>query len=96
MMLVVTYDVNTVDQGGQKRLRKVAALCERYGIRVQNSVFELLIDAAQLVALKGQLEKIIDEDHDSIRFYRMGNSWENKVEVMGKKPAVETGKAIIL
>ena len=96
MMLVITYDVNTADAGGEKRLRKVASICEKYGIRVQNSVFEVLVDAAQLVVLKEKLEQTIDAEHDSVRFYRMGNSWENKVEVMGKRPVVETGKALIL
>ena len=59
MMLVVTYDVDTTNASGQKRLRKVAKICERYGMRVQNSVFEVLLDAAQLVVLKHELEKII-------------------------------------
>lgn len=58
MMLVVTYDVDTTNASGQKRLRKVAKICERYGMRVQNSVFEVLLDAAQLVVLKHELEKI--------------------------------------
>ena len=73
MMLVVTYDVDTSDTAGQKRLRKVAKICERYGMRVQNSVFEVLVDAAQLVTLKSELEKVIDIAQDSVRFYRLGN-----------------------
>ena len=76
MMLVVTYDVDTTNASGQKRLRKVAKICERYGMRVQNSVFEVLLDAAQLVVLKYELEKIIDTEQDSVRFYRLGNSYE--------------------
>ena len=76
MMLVVTYDVDTTNASGQKRLRKVAKICERYGMRVQNSVFEVLLDAAQLVVLKHELEKIIDTEQDSVRFYRLGNSYE--------------------
>lgn len=68
MMLVVTYDVDTTNASGQKRLRKVAKICERYGMRVQNSVFEVLLDAAQLVVLKHELEKIIDTEQDSVRF----------------------------
>ena len=72
MMLVVTYDVDTTNASGQKRLRKVAKICERYGMRVQNSVFEVLLDAAQLVVLKHELEKIIDTEQDSVRFYRLG------------------------
>lgn len=96
MMVVVTYDVNISQTAGAKRLRKVAKLCERYGIRVQNSVFEVLVDAAQLIALKSQLEAAIDPELDSIRFYRLGNSYEQKIEVMGKARLVETGKPLLL
>lgn len=95
MMLVVTYDVDTSDYAGQKRLRKVAKICERHGMRVQNSVFEVLVDAAQLVVLKQELGKVIDMTHDSVRFYRLGNSYENRIETMGRKPLVEAGSALI-
>lgn len=95
MMLVVTYDVDTSDAAGQKRLRKVAKICERYGMRVQNSVIEVLVDAAQLVVLKCELEKVIDMAQDSVRFYRLGNSYEKRIETMGRKPLVEAGSALI-
>ena len=95
MMLVVTYDVDTSDTAGQKRLRKVAKICERYGMRVQNSVFVVLVDAAQLVTLKSELEKVIDIAQDSVRFYRLGNTYESRIETMGKRPLVEAGKALI-
>lgn len=95
MMLVVTYDADTSDTAGQKRLRKVAKICERYGMRVQNSVFEVLVDAAQLVTLKSELEKVIDIAQDSVRFYRLGNTYESRIETMGKRPLVEAGKALI-
>lgn len=95
MMLVVTYDVDTSDTAGQKRLRKVAKICERYGMRVQNSVFEVVLDAAQLAVLKHELEKIIDMAQDSVRFYRLGNSYENRIETMGRRPLVEAGGALI-
>ncbi len=94
-MLVVTYDVDTSDTAGQKRLRKVAKICERYGMRVQNSVFEVVLDAAQLAVLKHELEKIIDMAQDSVRFYRLGNSYENRIETMGRRPLVEAGGALI-
>ncbi|MBC8533625.1 CRISPR-associated endonuclease Cas2 [Yeguia hominis] len=95
MMLVVTYDVDTSNTAGQKRLRKVAKICERHGMRVQNSVFEVLVDAAQLVSLKNELKKAIDMTQDSVRFYRLGNSYENRIETMGKKPLVEAGSPLI-
>lgn len=95
MVLLVTYDVNTTNSAGTKRLRKVAKTCERYGIRVQNSVFEVLVDAAQLVTLKSELSKIIDHNIDSIRFYRLGNSYQHKIETIGKAPLVQTGRELI-
>lgn len=95
MLLVVTYDVDTTDHAGAKRLHKVAKICERYGIRVQNSVFEVMVDASQLAVLKAELEKTIDTDTDSVRFYRLGNSYQNKIETLGKTPLVQTGGALM-
>ena len=95
MMLVVTYDVNTTELAGAKRLRKVAKICEKYGVRVQNSVFEVLVDAAELVVVKSLLSDVIDNDNDSVRFYRLGNSYQHKIEVMGKEPLVQAGSALI-
>jgi CRISPR-associated protein Cas2 len=84
MMVLVTYDVNTESDGGKARLRKVAKVCVNYGQRVQNSVFECMLDPAQFVSLKDSLSRIIDEKKDSLRFYLLGKNWENRVEQMGK------------
>ena len=96
MLLVVTYDVDTTNAQGAKRLRKVAKICERNGMRVQNSVFEVLVDAAQLVVLKAELSKIIDQEPDSIRFYRLGNSYQHKIETMGRTPLIQAGETLLL
>ena len=96
MLMLVTYDVNTATPAGEKRLRRVAKLCEKYGIRVQNSVFEVLVDGAQLVKLKAGLSELIDEEEDSVRFYRLGNSYEQKIETMGRTPLIRTGGPMIL
>lgn len=96
MLLVITYDVDTTDAQGAKRLRKVAKLCERNGMRVQNSVFEVLVDTAQLVVLKADLSKIIDHERDSVRFYRLGNSYQHKIETMGRTPLVQAGEPLLL
>ena len=96
MFVLITYDVNTSDAAGQKRLRQVAKLCEKNGIRVQNSVFEVLVDAAQLVKLKAEMARLIDPDHDSVRFYKLGNSYQHKIETLGRVPLIETGGPIIL
>ena len=96
MMLVVAYDVDTTNIGGDKRLRKVAKLIERYGSRVQNSVFEVILDPAQLVKMKSELEKIIDTKEDSVRIYRLGSTYQNKIDVIGRKSPVETVEPLIL
>lgn len=96
MLLVLTYDVNVTQVAGAKRLRNVAKICERYGMRVQNSVFEVLVDAAQLAVLKERLQKAIDPDLDSIRFYRLGNSYEHKIETMGRTVPIQAGQPMLL
>ena len=95
MLLVITYDVDTTSAAGAKRLRQVAKVCEKYGMRVQNSVFEVLVDAAQLVNLKEELKRKMDMECDSIRFYRIGNSYKNKIETLGQTPLVQAGEELI-
>ncbi len=87
MLIVVTYDVNTESKAGQRRLRRVARVCENHGQRVQFSVFECLVDAAEWVPLKAKLIKEIDPEHDSLRFYFLGNNWHNRLEHFGAKPS---------
>ncbi len=83
MLVLITYDVNTETAAGKKRLRQVAKQCVNYGRRVQNSVFECILDNAQCVMLKGILSDIIDEETDSLRFYYLGNQYKTKVEHVG-------------
>lgn len=89
MMVLITYDVNTETTAGRKRLRKVAKQCQNYGQRVQNSVFECLVNAAQMKQLKHQLTGLIDPDEDSLRFYYLGNEWRNRIEHVGAKPSID-------
>lgn len=89
MLVLVTYDVSTSSTGGEKRLRKVSKLCQRYGQRVQNSVFECVVDSTQYAILKIELEKIIDKQFDSLRFYKIGKNYKNKVEHIGAKESIE-------
>ncbi len=84
MLVLITYDVDTTTKAGEKRLRKVAKECVNYGQRVQNSVFECVITEAQFVGLKASLEEIINDTTDSIRFYFLGNSWQRKIDTLGK------------
>ncbi len=89
MLVLITYDVNTEDAAGRRRLRQIAKQCVNYGQRVQNSVFECLLDAAQNRALQAKLCKIMAPERDSLRFYYLGNKYENKVEHFGIRPSYE-------
>lgn len=85
MLVLITYDVNTEDPDGRRRLRQIAKQCVNYGQRVQNSVFECLLDAAQCRSLQAKLCKIMDTERDSLRFYYLGNQYESKIEHFGTK-----------
>lgn len=96
MLVLITYDVNTETASGKKRLRKVAKQCENYGRRVQNSVFECILDKAQSVMLKQILSDIIDENVDSLRFYYLGNKYQTKVEHIGIERGIAVDQPLIL
>ncbi len=96
MLILITYDVNTTSAEGQKRLRKVAKICVNYGQRVQNSVFECSLDAAQLRNIKGMLCEIIDEEKDSLRFYNLGNNAGKRIEHIGAKPGYGANGILIV
>jgi len=96
MMVLITYDVATSEEGGTKRLRQAAKACLDYGQRVQNSVFECQIDPAQWAALKHRLEGIIDPKFDSLRYYFLGKHWERRVEHVGAKPAPDLNGPLII
>ncbi len=85
MLVLITYDVNTEDAAGRKRLRQIARQCVNYGQRVQNSVFECLLDPAQCKKLQAKLCSIMESEKDSLRFYYLGSRYENKIEHFGCK-----------
>ena len=87
MMVLVTYDVNVVTDGGTRRLRKISQACLDYGIRVQNSVFECEVTPAQWVILQAKLIDIYNPQTDSLRFYFLGSNWQRKVKHVGAKPS---------
>ena len=96
MLVLITYDVNTEDAKGRMRLRKVAKQCVNHGQRVQNSVFECILDPAQCKLLKAQLIEIIDLQRDSLRFYYLGNNYDNKIEHYGTKETIAQEGTLIL
>lgn len=96
MMILITYDINITKAAGQRRLRRVAKKCEDYGIRVQNSVFECVVDATQYGKLKHDLLEIIDMKTDSLRIYRLGEKYDTKVEHFGAKDTLRVEDTLIL
>lgn len=95
MLVLITYDVSTLDADGRKRLRKVAKKCEEYGVRVQNSVFECILDSSKLRQMEIDLQKIIDPKEDSLRIYKLGNNYRNKVKHFGNKNFIDVDKPLI-
>lgn len=96
MLVLITYDVNTQTPLGRKRLRQVAKQCVNYGQRVQNSVFECVMDAAKAREVQNKLEKIIDKETDSLRFYYLGNNYQGKVQHIGAKESFDVESPLII
>ncbi|HNX73719.1 MAG TPA: CRISPR-associated endonuclease Cas2 [Spirochaetales bacterium] len=96
MFVLVSYDVAISSPGGQRRLRRIAKTCLNFGQRVQFSVFECVVEPAQWVVLKSQLESIIDMEHDSLRYYYLGSNWKRKVEHVGAKPTLDLDDPLIV
>lgn len=96
MLILVTYDVNVESPEGRRRLRRVAKLCVNHGQRVQNSVFEILIDNAMWIKLRDQLQREIDPEKDSLRYYNLGDHWHTRVEHYGTKPSYDPDGPLIV
>lgn len=89
MLVLITYDVSTETAAGRRRLRLIAKQCLNYGQRVQNSVFECLLDAAQYRSLQAKLISIMNKEEDSLRFYNLGNNYDKRIEHFGAKPGYD-------
>ena len=96
MLVLITYDVNTEDAAGRKRLNKIAKLCVSFGQRVQNSVFECLLEADELAVVKHKILCLIDEEKDSVRFYNLGQKYSTKIEHYGNKMSYEPEGVLVL
>lgn len=89
MLVLVSYDVSTVDKKGRRRLRNVAKICQNYGQRVQYSVFECIVDPAQWTIMRQKLINVIEPEKDSLRFYFLGSNWKRRIEHVGAKEAID-------
>ena len=96
MLILVSYDVNTTTADGRRRLRQIAKICQNWGVRVQNSVFECSVDWSQWIALKSKLEEICNPQTDSLRYYNLGNNYKEKVEHYGAKETLDPMSDVLL
>ena len=96
ILVLISYDISTLTPEGATRLRRVAKECQNYAQRVQNSVFEANLDYGTFIKLKAKLEKIINKEEDSLRFYYLGNNWKKKVEHIGTKKSYDPEGVLIL
>lgn len=96
MLVVITYDVNTEDAAGRRRLRQISKQCVNYGQRVQNSVFECLLDAAECRRLQAKLCSILDPEKDSLRFYYLDNRYDTKIEHFGVKDSYDPNGVLLV
>ena len=88
-MVLITYDVNTEDAAGRKRLRKIAKECVNYGQRVQKTVIHCLLAPPPNKLLQHKLRGIMDENNESLRIYYLGNHYQTKIEHFGVKESYE-------
>ena len=96
MLVLISYDVNTEDAAGRRRLRRIAKQCVNYGQRVQNSVFECALDAAQLRGLEGKLLSIMDPEKDSLRIYNLGSNYQSRIRHYGVNPGYDPEEPLLL
>lgn len=96
MMVLISYDVSTIDPGGPRRLHRVAKTCQNYGQRVQFSVFECIVDPAQWATLRQKLIDEIEPKQDSLRFYFLGTNWKRRVEHVGAKKGIDQEGPLIV
>jgi CRISPR-associated protein Cas2 len=96
MMVVVSYDVSTIEPAGRKRLARVAKVCKNNGQRVQYSVFECSVDPARFAFFRDRLIKEINPEEDSLRFYFLGANWKRRVEHVGAKKGYDPEDPLVV
>ena len=96
MLVLVTYDVSTVEKAGTRRLRRVARACEDYGTRVQKSVFECQVGQKEWVNLRNRLLREMKEEQDSLRFYFLDEKAVVRTEHHGVNAPVDLTEPLVL
>lgn len=96
MLILVTYDVSTVEPAGRRRLRRVAQACEDYGTRVQKSVFECQVGQKEWVLLRDRLLTEFKVEEDSLRFYFLDEAAVRRTEHHGAAKPIDLTEPLIL
>ena len=96
MLILITYDVSTVELAGRRRLRRVAQACKDYGTRVQKSVFECQVGRSEWVQLRDRLLCEIRTDEDSLRFYFLDENARARTEHHGVDKPLDLTEPLIL
>ncbi len=96
MLILVTYDVATVELAGRRRLRRVAQACEDYGTRVQKSVFECQVGQKEWARLRDRLLSEINAGEDSLRFYFLDEKAVARTEHHGVAKPIDLTEPLIL
>jgi CRISPR-associated protein Cas2 len=94
--VLVCYDVNTLTPAGRRRLRRVAQVCKDFGQRVQFSVFECTVNAANMERLRQRLLAEVDTAEDNLRIYTLGSNRGAVVEAVGCDHYVDFTEPLIL
>lgn len=96
MYILITYDVNIASENGNHRLRQISKICQNYGQRVQNSVFECIVTESQYLLLKNAIYNAMDKDNDNVRFYMLSSKWKKKIETLGKSSSIDYTDELII
>jgi CRISPR-associated protein Cas2 len=96
VLVVVSYDVDTTEAAGRRRLRRIAKTCQSRGQRVQFSVFECEVTPADWVTLRARLLQEMNETKDSLRFYFLGADGKRRIEHAGNRKPIDLDGALII
>jgi CRISPR-associated protein Cas2 len=96
MLVVVSYDVDTTDAAGRRRLRRIAKVCQDYGQRVQFSVFECEVEPDAWIRLRHRLIEEMNAEKDSLRFYFLGADGKRRIEHAGVKMPLDLEGPLLL
>ncbi|MBI4752611.1 MAG: CRISPR-associated endonuclease Cas2 [Acidobacteria bacterium] len=79
MFIVVAYDISD-----DRRLKRTAAVMEKYGVRVQRSIFECVLSQKKFDELVMDLKGTVNRRVDKVRIYRFCRSCQKNTGTQGQ------------